>query len=217
MGGRHMRYYSSHPGTTNPKHEKIRFFHQHGIYLMVSAAHWSHSPLNYALDNGAWSDFINGRPFDHNRFLKVLDKIRSEGTNPEFVVLPDIVSGGIKSLELSREYLYLSSEFACYIAVQDGMLQSHLDPYLSKISGIFVGGSTSWKWRTAELWSQYAHKNDLYCHIGRVGTFRNLLRSIAANVDSVDGSNLIRNGKYHLIPQYLADCNSQTRLEDFLT
>lgn len=78
--------------------------------------------------------------------------------------------------------------------------------------GIFVGGTTIWKWKNVHLWSKYAHDNGMNCHVGRVGTLINFQRCASADVDSADGSNLIRNGKHHNIPRYLNATNEQKYL-----
>lgn len=206
-----MIYYSAHPGTTNPDHEKIQFFRQYGIRLMISAAYYQRPVLNYAVDNGAWTDFCNGLPFNHQRFVDTLNKVDKIQIFPDFVVLPDVVAGGLKSLELSKSYLGLCDDYPCYLPVQDGMQPKDIDNF-GDIVGIFVGGTTIWKWKNVHLWSKYAHDNGMNCHVGRVGTLINFQRCASADVDSADGSNLIRNGKYHNIPRYLNATNEQKYL-----
>ena len=178
---------------------------------MVSAAYYQKPILNYSCDNGAWTDYCNGLPFDTFRFLKTLTKIDKLDILPDFIVLPDIVAGGIKSLSLSREFLHLTHDYKCYLPVQDGMIPSDIDGF-GNISGLFVGGSTEWKWNTVGMWSDYAHEHGLLCHVGRVGTLQNFIRCGVANVDSADGSGLIRNGRYHLIPYYLKCAMEQRQL-----
>ena len=57
-------------------------------------ANWT---SRYALDNGAFSSFINGTCFDVGAFLYSLKRV----ANPDFVVIPDIVAGGLASLKYS--------------------------------------------------------------------------------------------------------------------
>lgn len=207
-----MIYYSSHPGTTNPNHEKILFFKKHGIRLMVSSAAYQRPILHFALDSGAWYDYVHKSEFNHPRFIHTLDRIYHEPIQPDFIIIPDIVAGGLKSLELSKKYLYLTDDYPCYLPVQDGMQPNDIDGF-GNISGLFVGGSTNWKWNTAAMWARYAHDNNIMCHIGRVGTQRNFQRAVSAKADSSDGSALIRNGKHHLIPLYLKATLEQKLLD----
>lgn len=63
------------------------------------------------------------------------------GENAEWVVLPDIVAGGLRSLEFSLLWLerLRSSPAPLLIAVQDGMTPDDVREYLSPAVGIFVG------------------------------------------------------------------------------
>lgn len=206
-----MIYYSAHPGCTNPNHEKLVFFKDNDIRIMLSAAYYRNPVLSYACDNGAWTDFCRGLPFNSKRFLDTLKRIDKLDKLPDFVVMPDIVTGGKSSLSLSKQYLYLTEDYPCYLPVQDGMVPEDLDGF-GDIAGLFVGGSTDWKWNTVGIWSDYAHDNGMFCHVGRVGTLENFIRCGVAGVDSADGSGLIRNGKYHNIPYYLKCAREQISL-----
>jgi hypothetical protein len=69
-----------------------------GWRLLVSrTGEWRTEGFGYALDNGAWSDFQAGRDFADDRFERLLDQL---GTRADWVVLPDIVAGGLASLEM---------------------------------------------------------------------------------------------------------------------
>ena len=61
----------------------------------------------WALDNLVFSDWKAGRPFDEDAFrsdvLACLDL--SLPRRPDFVVLPDVVAGGLDSLRLSMSWL----------------------------------------------------------------------------------------------------------------
>src|SRR5215469_9476059 len=74
-------------------------------------------------DNGAWADFNAGRSFDEDAYERFLDWIASQPVIPDWLVLPDIVAGGMESLSLSVRYINRCRAIASLvlIAVQDGM------------------------------------------------------------------------------------------------
>ena len=93
------------------------------------------------------------------------------GIVPDFVVIPDIVAGGLASLEWSAFWRdTVPEEFRAYLAVQDGMTAADVVPHLTRYHGIFVGGSLHWKLATGAVWAELARRHGLGCHIGRVGT-----------------------------------------------
>ena len=171
---------------------------------MISAEHWGTPFTNYAVDNGAWSDYVHHRPFDTERFKKTLVKIARQSSEPDFIVLPDIVCGGKSSLELSKKYLHLTEQFRCFLPIQDGIVPGMIGEYIwGKISGIFIGGSDTWKWRNLHIWVKLAHIHNKKIHVGRVGTLRNMQKCFFAGVDSADGSALIRNQRHTDIIRFL--------------
>lgn len=138
----------------------------------------------WAYDNGAFEDWRHGRPFDDAQFRADLVAI-SDGPPPDFLVLPDIVAGGLESLAMSMRYFDELPRADWYLAVQDGMTVGDV-PWTCGIAGIFVGGSLEWKLRTGAEWVQAAHAHGLKCHVGRVGTRRRVAWAIASAADSLD-------------------------------
>lgn len=199
-----MKYYASHPGAINPENIRVKYLKENNIGLMISAEHWSTPFTHYAVDNGAWSDFVHHRQFNSSRFHKVLIKISHQSTKPDFIILPDIVQGGRASLELSKKYLHLTPLFPCYLPIQDGITPDMIgDIIWDNIKGIFIGGSDVWKWRYLHIWVDLAHKHGKKIHVGRVGTLKDMQKCFAAGVDSADGSALIRNQKHTEIMRFL--------------
>ena len=49
-----------------------------------------------------------------------------------------------------------------------------------------------WKLKTAAKWVQFAHKNNLKCHIGRIGTIEKIKWAEKIKADSIDSSNFAR-------------------------
>lgn len=150
--------------------------------------------LPHALDNGAWSAFIAKRDFDQDGFRDAVAKI---GADADFVVIPDIVEGGLESLKLSLQWVEWTLERTRVglIAVQDGMGDTDILPLIGPRLGVFVGGSTIWKEATMARWSALARSRGAICHIGRVNTVRRIALCAAAGATSFDGSSVSRFAK----------------------
>lgn len=140
------------------------------------------------LDNGAFSDWTNGKPWDGTRWRSDLERAREHDPPPVFGVVPDIVGGGLPSLARSVEYLPVMGNVPGYLAVQDGMLPADVGPVLDGFAGLFVGGTLPWKLRTGSEWVEFAHAQGLPCHIGRVGTAGRVRWAIEIGADSIDSS-----------------------------
>ncbi|MBF6043285.1 hypothetical protein HBO10_24535 [Pseudomonas sp. WS 5503] len=144
----------------------------------------------YMLDNGAWTAFTQGEVFDERAFGKAFDLL---GENAKMVVVPDIVAGGLKSLEFSLKWLNRIQGIpgVALLAVQDGMVPDDVRDLLNPGVGIFVGGSTGWKLKTAHSWGLLARRRRCHLHIGRVNSAKRiLLCSAAAGAHSVDGTSV---------------------------
>lgn len=97
-----------------------------------------------AFDNGAYRDWCAGVPFNVCRWMRDLRWMHYRGLTPDFVVVPDIVAGGLGSLTWSAFWRDLvPAGFPAYLAVQDGMTAADVAPHLRRYAGIFVGGTLS--------------------------------------------------------------------------
>lgn len=142
--------------------------------------------MPFALDNGAWTAFQRDEPFDVSAFERAFELF---GERADWVVIPDIVAGGLASLDFSLSWIdRLNGCKRLLLAVQDGMTTEVIRPLLSDRVGIFVGGSTDWKLATAIEWGQLAHEVGCYMHVGRVNTVRRIRLCAAAGADSFDGT-----------------------------
>ncbi|MDH1929026.1 MULTISPECIES: hypothetical protein [Pseudomonas] len=140
------------------------------------------------LDNGAWSAYTQGEAFDENAFTKAYNLL---GERAKMVVVPDIVAGGLKSLDFSLKWLdrLAGGPSTLLLAVQDGMVPDDVRDLLNPGVGIFVGGTSDWKLRTAHSWGILARRRCCHLHVGRVNSAkRMLLCSAAAGAHSVDGT-----------------------------
>ena len=197
---------------------RLDFCRENGIGFLYSP-HRPELPKpedkNYIVDNGAYRAFLQGRTIDTDEFYGFLGKIQNCAYPPKFVCIPDIVAGGAESFNFSLKHLgKIPEEFKQYWVVQDGQYPTMIEEtVLPIVDGLFVGGSTVWKWRTAENWIQLAHGHKKRCHIGRVGTWRNFLRAFNLNADSVDGSTLMRHNCLHKILEWRKEVQSQKVLD----
>ncbi len=178
---------------------------------MVSPKYFrNRQKVRWALDNGAYRAFATSTPFDSELFYSVLDKVNN-GNMCDFVAVPDIVCGGKESLMFSLrecDNIHITK----YLVVQDGMDTEMIRPHVKRFDGIFVGGSVIWKYKTAKKWCVFAHKNNIKCHIGKIGTLKGYIFAHSCGVDSVDGSNPTRNNRMYIIQQYYNALKEQERL-----
>lgn len=111
------------------------------------------------------------------------------GQRPDFVVLPDVVAGGLASLALSRAWLARIGRLGLRwaLAVQDGMTPRHI-PWKAPFDVLFVGGSTPWKLETTRQWAEAAHARGKRCHVGRMGSGVRVAWAKSCGVDSIDSA-----------------------------
>lgn len=154
-------------------------------------SYWPPRRTPWFYDNGAFSDWHAGRPFDAAAFESDLDRIReASGYQPDFIVCPDVVAGGRESLAFSLSWLP-SLRSRCpgqrlYLAVQNGLEPDDVPP--ATFQGVFVGGTRDWKLDNAQRWIAWAHARALPCHIGRIGTGQRVLWARLIGADSFDSS-----------------------------
>ena len=150
----------------------------------------------WGFDNGAFGDYLQGKTFDSDRYKRSLERavrIAEEYHPPYLAVLPDVVGGGSKSLELSLNWLERELRhipFNWYLAVQDGMNLEEIELALKsypQISGVFLGGTDEFK-KTAPKWSSLAHKYGRKFHYARAGSIKKIREAIRARADSLDSA-----------------------------
>lgn len=159
-----------------------------------------------ALDNGALGCWKRGFPFQREVFLESIKRAHASAINLDFIVCPDIVAGGIRSLDFSMQWARgdLLSAPRLALVVQDGMRVGDVSPgyHLKPFTHIFIGGTPSWKWETAQGWIDHAHANGKLCHIGQVGTLDRLRAAQRMGADSVDSTSFARNETWEIIDQF---------------
>lgn len=156
----------------------------------------------YALDNGAFSEWSKGRPFDPAKFIGLLDRARGESISPQWVAVPDVVTDRDATLAKWREWEPILRPYGWPLAfvVQNGMTYGDVP---GGANVIFVGGDTDWKKDTARYWCErFPH-----VHVGRVNGETDLWRYHRAGAESCDGTGWFRGRRAQLdgLWYYLAD------------
>ena len=196
--------------TGNAYGKKLDNVIKHELGIMISSSPTFKPQKDFgqvpcALDNGAFVAYKKGYPFPEKVFLETIDECYKLNLSLDFIVCPDIVAGGEKSLEFSMKWatgkLLTAPRLA--LVVQDGMTTQMIDAYILKFfTVIFVGGSVKWKWDNADKWARFAHNNNKLCHIGQVGQVMKLKFADHIQVDSVDSTSFARNETWDIIEEY---------------
>lgn len=150
--------------------------------------------------------------FDDVAFWRVLDRWGERRAHaptscrePDWIVVPDIVAGGRASLDLSLRWLpYVRQYGPPLLAVQDGIEPEDVEEWLGPDDGrtgrpdrlggcgIFLGGSTEWKWANLGKWAAVARAYRCHLHVGRVNSERGIRACRAHGVTSADGTSASR-------------------------
>lgn len=179
--------YASRTGTRR----NLAALREAGWRLLVSARGVLRTEgFPYALDNGAWTAFQRGEAFDVAAFEKAVGML---GAAADWVVAPDVVADRSASLRLTEEWLpRLDWCPRVLVAVQDGMTEADVAPWLGPRCGLFLGGSTEWKLARMREWGEVAKRRGCHYHVARVNTRRRIARAHEAGADSIDGTSASR-------------------------
>jgi len=120
--------------------------------------------------------------------------LQDHGPNADWIVLPDIVGGGLKSLKMSASWLPRLESIGrpMLLPVQDGMVADDVRSMLSEQVGLFLGGSTDWKLETMPMWGELARERGCYFHVARVNSVKRINLCQDSGADSFDGSSPTR-------------------------
>jgi hypothetical protein len=106
---------------------------------------------------------------------------------PYLAVVPDVVAGGMESLEFSLRWMERLPKWPWYLAVQDGMKPVDVARHLNGFAGIFLGGTDAFK-GTAPAWRGLATENGIRFHYGRAGTPAKIEHAKEVGADSLDSA-----------------------------
>jgi len=116
----------------------------------------------YALDNGAFSCWdMDSNTFSEEKWVKVESEWRrlllwSQCANqkPLWAIVPDVPGNAEATVERWGRFAWMvkSAGIQLAVAVQDGMTSETVLRLHPAPDVIAVGGTTEWKWDTAEMW-----------------------------------------------------------------
>lgn len=162
-----------------------------GWRLLVSAkGALRNEGFAYAIDNGAWTAFQQGEPFDVAAFDRAVSLM---GAGADWIVVPDKVADAAASLAMAREWMpRLTGVAPLLVAVQDGMTVEDVGEWLGPSCGVFLGGSTEWKLGTMRYWGEQCARIGCHYHVARVNTARRIRLAHLARATSIDGTSASR-------------------------
>ena len=177
--------YASNTGTKR----NLQALRDHGWRILLTPDNPTpRTGLKHGVDNGAWKAFQQHQPFDETAFASLVER---HGSSADFVVIPDVVAGGMASLEFSLRWIpKLKHLKKLLLPVQDGMDVFSVAAVLHEYRnvGIFLGGSTEWKLKTMYTWGVVAATVNRHYHVGRVNSMRRIRMAAEAGADSFDGT-----------------------------
>jgi len=145
--------------------------------------------MPYALDNGAFPCWTNGKEWDEHGFWAMCFKVIDSGKQrPLWVVVPDVVADKAATLRRWDEFapeIQKTFGFPLAFAAQDGMTPSDV-PESADV--VFIGGSDEFKWDAIIPFCDAFPR----VHVGRVGSLRRLRQCAAAGVESCDSTGWFR-------------------------
>ena len=168
------------------------------------------SKVNWALDNGVFGAWSKNRKWSEEPFYDYLNNYVC--FKPLWVVVPDWVADKKKTLDLWNLHIDTIKKYDVNPAfvVQDGMTPNDVP---NDATVVFVGGTTSWKWRNLKMWVD----NFPRVHVGRVNTYRLCFQAMEAGAESCDGTGWFRHPKRtEELEKFLEDSekeNPQMKLE----
>jgi len=158
------------------------------------------SDTPWALDNGIFGAFTTGREWREEPFYSYLDQFSA--WKPIWAVVPDAVGDRALTLQRWDDHHQAVAAFGVPLAfaVQDGM---SVEDVPNQADVVFVGGTTSWKWRNLHTWTQ----NFPRVHVGRVNSERLLWMAHRAGAESCDGTGWFRGDRKQLagLTRYLEE------------
>lgn len=161
------------------------------VGVLVGPTYYKRIPIDpwmpFALDNDAFTAWRDGKEWNLNAWLTMLDDIRLlTPRRPEWVLIPDAVGDREKTLEkweLHTAALILKCPLA--FAVQDGMTP---DDVPNNAQVIFVGGTDGWKFPNLQMWTTHFPR----VHCARVNSPEMFLRCQELGCESIDGTGWFR-------------------------
>lgn len=166
--------------------------------------------MTYALDNGAWSAFINGEEWNPEPWLDLLIWARNAGQPPRWALVPDQVGDRQGTLALWKQYAPQAAAYGWPLAfaAQNGMT---FDDVPAEADVVFLGGDTEWKLSNLTDWCRRFPR----VHVGRVNTIKRLRLCGAAGAESCDGTGPARaHDQWEQVQRFLAEQAGEIARDD---
>lgn len=148
--------------------------------------------MRYALDNGAFGCWKDGRPFDVAAWRRLLEWAHCAVPPPMWVLVPDAVGDRDETLRMWDQHAptVQAMGWPLAFAAQDGMTFADVP---SEADVVFIGGSDEFK--AAALYPWCAR---FRCHVGRVTALDHLFRCLDAGAVSCDATGHFRTDRQRL-------------------
>lgn len=146
--------------------------------------------LPYAIDNGKYASYENGKEWSEDDFFALLDRCKFSRYKPEWITVPDEVRSVHKTESLWYLYETRLRRYGwplAYVA-QDGCEPRGVP---IKADVVFIGGTTTWKWRNVARFAASFPR----VHVGRVNWHDKLEHCEGLGVESCDGTGFFRGGE----------------------
>ena len=162
--------------------------------------------LPYLLDNGAFKCYTDNRPWDATLFVRRLNQIPQKEHDPDFIVLPDVVTDPRGTHRRAKEWANVI-DYPTLYPCQDGVSPERACDIAHELGakGLFIGGTVSWKRENAEGFVTEGHDRGLHVHIGRPTDLR---WAENTGCDSVETTSIVRNQSF----EKLRELEEQTNL-----
>jgi hypothetical protein len=161
---------------------------------MINSDYWVYPKCTvpWAMDNGRYSAWSKGRPWNEARYLATLEKARTAAAAPHWIAVPDVVADALRTAQEWQHWTArlrdLGIEWPLAMCVQDGMTPASVLEIQPQPDVVFVGGTKTWKWRTLWGWCQRFPR----VHVGRCGSYQQLVNAHRCGAESCDGTGFFR-------------------------
>jgi hypothetical protein len=163
-----------------------------GIMLGYRQGSLSHGKTHlenvlWAADNGCYTN----PDLDVAEYLAWLERLKEFQETCLFATAPDVVGDARATWERSKDILPQIRQlgYAAALVAQDGIEDYPIQ--WDAFDTLFIGGTTEWKLSSnVHLLCREALKEGKWVHMGRVNSFRRLLRARFAGCQSADGTQL---------------------------
>jgi len=143
----------------------------------------------WALDNGAYTDWREEKPFDADKFMHSVEWVSTHDDKPDFIALPDFVGNREDTITSTLRWgPKLAGVAPLYSVLQDGMNENDVRELATNkwLDGFFIGGTMMWKLKAGRWIVPLVHEIGLPCHVGRIGTNKKIRWAKRLYVDSID-------------------------------